>query len=113
MTEQPRCGVLPGNPARIGAWAGLVALAALSAGGAACAADPAPSLAQFEKYVTEGKIHYYISGGRGLGAGGFGGTSGGTSDVASQISTWVESHFTAKTVDGTTLYNLTAPTTSS
>ena len=35
--------------------------------------DPAPSLAQFEKYVTEGRIHYYISGGRGLGAGGFGG----------------------------------------
>ena len=75
--------------------------------------DPAPSLAQFEKYVTEGRIHYYISGGRGLGAGGFGGTSGGTSDVASQISTWVESHFTAQTVDGTTLYNLTQPTTSS
>jgi 4-amino-4-deoxy-L-arabinose transferase-like glycosyltransferase len=75
--------------------------------------DPAPSLAQFEKYVTEGRIHYYISGGRGLGAGGFGGAGGGTSDVASQISTWVESHFTAQTVDGTTLYNLTQPTTSS
>ncbi len=25
--------------------------------------DPAPTLAQFEKYVAEGKIHYYISGG--------------------------------------------------
>jgi 4-amino-4-deoxy-L-arabinose transferase-like glycosyltransferase len=75
--------------------------------------DPAPSLAQFEKYVTEGRIHYYVSGSRGLGAGGFGGASSGTSDVASQISTWVESHFTAQTVDGTTLYNLTAPTTSS
>ena len=74
---------------------------------------PAPSLAQFEKYVTEGRIHYYVSGSRGLGAGGFGGASSGTSDVASQISTWVESHFTAQTVDGTTLYNLTAPTTSS
>ena len=27
--------------------------------------DPAPTLAQFEKYVAEGKIHYYISGGTG------------------------------------------------
>jgi 4-amino-4-deoxy-L-arabinose transferase-like glycosyltransferase len=72
--------------------------------------DPAPSLTQFEKYVAEGKIHYYISGGGGFGGGGF--SSGGTSDVASQISTWVEGHFTAKTVDGTTIYDLTAPSTS-
>ncbi len=84
--------------------------------------DPAPSLAQFEQYVAEGKIHYYISGSGGLGGGGFGGGAGGfggnsstsgSTDVASQISTWVESHFTAQTVDGTTLYNLTQPTTSS
>ncbi len=82
--------------------------------------DPAPSLAQFEQYVRDGRIHYYIGGGRGLGAGGFGGgafgatgSTGGSTDVASQISTWVESHFTAQTVDGTTLYNLTQPTTSS
>ena len=34
--------------------------------------DPAPSLAQFEKYVSEGKIHYYIAGG-GAGIGGGGG----------------------------------------
>ena len=25
--------------------------------------DPAPTLAQFEKYVAEGRIHYYIGGG--------------------------------------------------
>jgi 4-amino-4-deoxy-L-arabinose transferase-like glycosyltransferase len=68
--------------------------------------DPAPTLAQFKKYVAEGRIHYYIGGGRGLGAGGFG--SSGASD-ASQISSWVSTHFTAKTVDGVTLYDLTAP----
>ena len=34
--------------------------------------DPAPTLAQFEKYVSEGKIHYYIA----SGGGGFGGGSG-------------------------------------
>ena len=49
---------------------------------------------------------------RGWRLGGNSSTSGST-DVASQISTWVESHFTAQTVDGTTLYNLTQPTTSS
>jgi 4-amino-4-deoxy-L-arabinose transferase-like glycosyltransferase len=68
--------------------------------------DPAPSLAQFEKYVSEGKIHYFIGGG---GAGGFG--SGGRGDDATKITSWVESHFTATTVDGTTIYNLTDPTT--
>jgi 4-amino-4-deoxy-L-arabinose transferase-like glycosyltransferase len=68
--------------------------------------DPAPSLAQFEKYVAEGKIHYFIAGG---GAGGFG--SGGSGDDATKITSWVESHFTAQTVDGTTVYNLTATPT--
>jgi hypothetical protein len=66
--------------------------------------DPAPTLAQFETYVTEGKIHYFIAGGRG---GGFGG-AGGSSDDASQITSWVESHYTAETVGGMTVYNLTS-----
>jgi 4-amino-4-deoxy-L-arabinose transferase-like glycosyltransferase len=70
--------------------------------------DPAPTLAQFEKYVSEGKIHYFISGG---GAGGFG--RGGSGDDSTKITSWVESHFTAKTVDGTTIYDLTSPTASS
>ena len=38
--------------------------------------DPAPTLAQFEKYVSEGKIHYFIASGGG-GFGGFGGGGGG------------------------------------
>jgi len=70
--------------------------------------DPAPTLSQFEKYVAEGKIHYFIAGG---GAGGFG--SGGRGDDATKITSWVESHYTAKTVDGTTLYNLTDPAAAS
>ena len=70
--------------------------------------DPAPTLAQFEKYVSEGKIHYFIaSGGGGFGGGGFGGGGAGGSDDASQITSWVESHFTAETVGGVTVYNLT------
>jgi 4-amino-4-deoxy-L-arabinose transferase-like glycosyltransferase len=67
--------------------------------------DPAPTLAQFEQYVAQGKIHYYIAG-----SGGFGGGAGGpgttTSDDASQITTWVESHFTSETLGGVTVYNL-------
>ena len=64
--------------------------------------DPAPTLAEFEQYVAEGKIHYFIPGGTG---------AGGSND-ASEITSWVESHFTAKTVDGTTVYDLTAPKSS-
>jgi 4-amino-4-deoxy-L-arabinose transferase-like glycosyltransferase len=69
--------------------------------------DPAPTLAQFEQYVAEGKIHYFIASGGGFGGGGFGGGGAGTADDASQITSWVESHFTAETVGGVTVYNLT------
>src|SRR6185437_2731982 len=114
--------------------------------------DPAPSLAQFEKLVSEHKIHYYVAGG-GLGGRGFGGAGGGfgggladrgaggtgggptrgggggvgggfggfgraggpggSSADAAQINAWVQAHFTAQTVGGMTVYNLTAPTASS
>ena len=66
--------------------------------------DPAPTLAQFETYVSEGKVHYFIAGGRGGGPGG----AGGSSNDASQITSWVESHFTAKTVGGVTVYDLSS-----
>jgi hypothetical protein len=61
--------------------------------------DPAPSLAQFERYVSEGKIHWYIDG-QTMGG------NGGSGD-ASAIAAWVKAHFVAKTVDGVTLYDLT------
>jgi 4-amino-4-deoxy-L-arabinose transferase-like glycosyltransferase len=66
--------------------------------------DPAPTLAQFQKYVSEDKIHYFIASG-----GSFGGAPGGSSgasDDASLITSWVESHFTATTIGGVTVYNL-------
>ena len=68
--------------------------------------DPAPTLAQFEKYVAQGRIHYYIAGGGGLG--GPGGTGGSGTSPASQIASWVSANFTATTVDGVTVYDLTA-----
>jgi 4-amino-4-deoxy-L-arabinose transferase-like glycosyltransferase len=70
--------------------------------------DPAPTLAQFEKYVSEGKIHYFISGSGGFGGGGGPGGTGSTSDDASQITSWVESHYTAETVGGVTVYDLSS-----
>ncbi|WP_371670421.1 glycosyltransferase family 39 protein [Streptomyces sp. NBC_00289] len=63
--------------------------------------DPSPTLAQFKKYVADGKIHYFISSGSG---GGMGGSSDGTS---SQITSWVESTFKKVTVGTATFYDLT------
>jgi 4-amino-4-deoxy-L-arabinose transferase-like glycosyltransferase len=60
--------------------------------------DPAPTLAGFEKDVRDGEIHYFIATS--------GPGSGGSSTSASQITSWVESHYSAKTVDGTTIYDL-------
>ncbi|MEU6650313.1 glycosyltransferase family 39 protein [Streptomyces sp. NPDC046900] len=68
--------------------------------------DPSPTLAQFQKYVTEGRIHYFIAGG---GFGGRGGSNGG-SDVASQISSWVEKNFKKVTAGSATFYDLTQKT---
>ncbi|WP_037178405.1 glycosyltransferase family 39 protein [Rhodococcus sp. UNC363MFTsu5.1] len=63
--------------------------------------DPSPSLAQFQQYVAEGRIHYFIGGG-GMGPGGAGGSG-------AEISEWVAQNFAATTVDGATMYDLTAP----
>ncbi len=68
--------------------------------------DPSPTLAEFQAWVAEGKIHYFIGGGQGGSAGGPGLSAGGS--TASQISSWVEKTFTARTVDGVTLYDLTS-----
>ncbi|WP_328464796.1 glycosyltransferase family 39 protein [Actinoplanes sp. NBC_00393] len=68
--------------------------------------DPSPTLAQFQEYVANGEIHYFIGGGSFARGGGNGG-----SNYSSQISEWVAANFTAKTVGNTTVYDLTAPTT--
>lgn len=68
--------------------------------------DPSPTLEQFQQYVADGRIHFFIAGGGGLGFGGMGG--GGGEGAASEIADWVASTFTAQTVDGVTLYDLTS-----
>jgi hypothetical protein len=69
--------------------------------------DPAPTLAQFQRYVAGGEVRYFIAGGRG---GGFGGGPGGR-DGGGEIASWVQSHFTATTVGGQTVYDLSTPVT--
>lgn len=64
--------------------------------------DPSPTLAQFQGYVADGQIHYFLAGG------GFRGQNGG-SDAASQIAAWVSENFTQVTIGSDTFYDLTQP----
>ena len=57
-------------------------------------------MAQFQKYVAAGEIHYFIAGG------GMGGGQGGDGS-SSSITAWVTAHYTATTVGGVTVYDLT------
>ncbi|MEE3849772.1 glycosyltransferase family 39 protein [Gordonia sp. LSe1-13] len=65
--------------------------------------DPSPTLEQFQKLVSEKKIHYFLGGGRGFG-------NSDDSQPSAQIAAWVADNFTATTVGSTTVYDLTAPT---
>ncbi|WP_280234385.1 glycosyltransferase family 39 protein [Nocardia cyriacigeorgica] len=62
--------------------------------------DPAPTLEQFQQYVAEGRIHYFLGGNRG-------GPNAADAE-GSRITAWVEANFTATEVDGVTVYDLTA-----
>ncbi|WP_116103932.1 ArnT family glycosyltransferase [Amycolatopsis thermalba] len=55
--------------------------------------DPAPTLDEFKRYVADGEITYYVSDRMGRGSG--------------EIEQWVTENFTAQTVGGTTVYDLT------
>ncbi|MCH0566999.1 glycosyltransferase family 39 protein [Streptomyces sp. MUM 2J] len=64
--------------------------------------DPSPTLARFQQYVEDGKIHYFIAGGTGAG-----GMRGGSDGTSSQITSWVEANFKKITVGSATFYDLT------
>lgn len=70
--------------------------------------DPTPTLARFQQYVRDHAIHYFVAGGRGGGPG-----MGGGSRTSTEITSWVQSHFTSSVVGGVTVYDLTSPTASS
>ena len=63
--------------------------------------DPYPTLAQFQEYVHNGQIHYFLGEGMSMQS-----NSGG-SDIAQQIADWVAENYSASTVDGVTVYDLT------
>ena len=81
----------------------LASGASVMAMGGFTGSDPYPTLQRFQAYVAAGDIHYLVSGGTGGGPGGRGGTT-------SAITTWVQEHYTAQTIGGRTVYDLTAPT---
>ena len=75
--------------------------ASLMAIGGFTGGDPSPTLAQFQQYVTDGQVRYFIAGNdKG------GGPMSHRTGVASDITTWVEQHFTKMDVGGTTVYDL-------
>lgn len=63
--------------------------------------DNYPTLEQFKEYVSKKLIHYYIAGNS------MGGQANGGSSAAEQIAQWVQENFTAQTIDGVTVYDLT------
>ncbi|MEA2647411.1 MAG: hypothetical protein QOE92_2494 [Chloroflexota bacterium] len=82
--------------------------------------DPTPTLEAFQSMVAAGQVHYFIGGSGGFGGpgggapGGFGPNGAGpgangptTSRPSTEIAAWVTAHYTAQTVDGITIYDLT------
>jgi 4-amino-4-deoxy-L-arabinose transferase-like glycosyltransferase len=65
--------------------------------------DPSPTLAQFQAYVADGQVHWFIGSGLGM-------SSDGGSNASAEIAAWVAENYTAQTVDGVTLYDLSGAT---
>jgi hypothetical protein len=62
--------------------------------------DPAPTLARFQSYVAARKIHYLVGGSQARRG------PGGGSQVAQEITAWVQRTFPARAVGGVTVYDL-------
>ena len=68
--------------------------------------DPSPTLAQFQGYVEDGRIHYLLA------SGGMSGRGAGGGGTGSQIVSWAAAHYAQVTIGGSTFYDLTQPLTS-
>lgn len=66
--------------------------------------DPSPTLEQFQAYVAQGQVHYFIS----VPDKRPGGPGDRDSNSSKQIEQWIEQHFTAQDIGGTKVYNLVA-----
>ncbi|GAA3115834.1 hypothetical protein [Nonomuraea salmonea] len=69
--------------------------------------DPAPTLEQFQQYVAQEQIHYFVDGGGTISAGN--GRPHGGSDAAQRIAEWVKTNYTARTVGTAKVYDLITP----
>lgn len=67
--------------------------------------DPAPTLAEFQRYISEGDVHYFV---RSAMMGTFGGHTASGSREAADIAKWVQTHYAPMTLDGVIVYDLTA-----
>ena len=68
--------------------------------------DDSPTLEQFQGYVADGQVRYFIASDRGPGGPGSPGGPGGGSGASTEITEWVEQTFTPVDVGGTTVYDL-------
>ena len=64
--------------------------------------DPSPTLAQFQQYVSDGQVRYFLA------DSGRGGPFGHRDGSAADITAWVEKTFTKTQVGGATVYDLQA-----
>jgi len=64
--------------------------------------DPSPTLAEFQEYVANGEIHYFLGGDNLMGRA----MPGSESQASSEIAAWVADNFTAVTVDDVAVYDL-------
>jgi 4-amino-4-deoxy-L-arabinose transferase-like glycosyltransferase len=76
--------------------------ASIMAIGGFTGADNSPTLEQFQSYVADHEVRYFISGGHG-------GPAWRESGAANDIATWVKENFRPIDVAGTTVYDLDAP----
>ena len=60
--------------------------------------DNSPTLEQFQAYVSDGQVRYFIAGDRG--------GPGGGSGSSTEITTWVEQNFDPMSIGGATAYDL-------
>ncbi len=68
--------------------------------------DPSPRREEFQRYVADGRIHYFVRGKMMIGR--RGGASTGSRESA-DIAEWVETHYAPQTVDRVIIYDLTQP----
>jgi 4-amino-4-deoxy-L-arabinose transferase-like glycosyltransferase len=68
--------------------------------------DPSPTLEEFQRYVADRLIHYFIRGKMMIGH--WGGATTGSRESA-DIAEWVETHYAPQTVDRVIIYDLTQP----